>query len=284
MSFLESRIAKEKDYSEIAELCRRAVGRDDYVLPILRKMISSGGVFIALDGSKIVGITNYQKTIDGGGWMSSARTDPDYRGRRVAGFLQESIASYARKQGVRFLRLWINKSNNASIKAAVRGGFRPLSEMIHLSRKVDRKSKRDRTLSRFENPSASDVYEILNSNYMKGMNGFFAHYWQLIRASENVIREVARRGDLYRSNQGGDVFFIPDEQEKWGGIQHNEFAPLDGPLKRSLKEIHSFAPLLGTDSLGSFLPYNQHHIRVARDLGYLPDAWGDHAVLFEKTI
>lgn len=278
-------IAKHGDYAEVAGLCMRAVGKDDYVLPILRKIISAGGLFIALDGDRLIGITNYQKTLDGSGWMSSARTDPDYRGKGVAGMLQKSIAQHARKEGVKDLRLWINKSNTPSIKAALRGDFYPLVEIAHVSKNVSKGIRRIESLQvyKFENPSRSEIADILNSNYLRQMNGFFALNWQLVKSSDKVISSVARRGELYKSMRG-DIFIIPKEHELWGDTQHNEFAPLMGPLNRSLNTIEIFSHMLGAGSIGTFLPFRSHYLATARVRKYRAEDWGDHAILFEKII
>ncbi|MHB8700217.1 MAG: GNAT family N-acetyltransferase [Nitrososphaerales archaeon] len=280
----KARIARSEDYEAVANLCSRAVGPDDYVLPILRKIIDAHGLFLALDGKRVIGITNFQRTLDGSGWLSSARTDPDYWGKRVATFLQESIASKARGRGINTLRMWINKTNHASIRAGMRGGFQPVSEMIHLSRNVKSRSSKLVACKRDENPSAEEISEILSSNYIRSMNGFFAFNWQLVRASEKVIKAVARKGWLFKTLDE-DAFFFPGDHEIWGRRQHNEFAPLKGPLDRSLNFMELYGPSAGAGSIGSFLPYKPHYIRVARNSHeFSVDLWGTHCILFEKAI
>jgi GNAT superfamily N-acetyltransferase len=276
----ETRTARQSDYDGAAELCRRAVGRNDYVLPILKRLISSGGLFLALDGTRIIGITNYKKLLDDSGWISSARTDPDYRGKRVAGLLQRAIAAKARKDGADTLRMWINKTNTPSIRAATRGGFKPVAEMIHESKNVGKIAKIK--IERFEDPTLQEIKEILNSNYLRQMNGYFACNWWLAKASEKVIRSIAKVGELYKSNEG--VFYLPEEHEIWGTRQHNEFAPLSGYLNNLLAAIEKFVPVTGARSTGSFFPYNRHYMQVARERGYKAEDWGNHCVLFEKRI
>ena len=277
----ETRIARQSDYAAAAELCRRAVGSNDYVLPILKDLISSGGLFLALDERRrIIGITNYKKTLDDSGWISSARTDPDYRGKRVAGLLQIAVAAHATKDGVDILRMWINKTNTPSIRAATRGGFKPVAEMTHESRNVGRNSRN--SVERFEYPTLQEIKEILNSKYLKRMNGYFACNWQLAKASEKVIRRIAKLGQLYKSNKG--VFYLPEEHEVWGERQHNEFAPLSGSLNNLLEEIEKFASSTGAGSAGSFFPYNRHYMQVAKERGYKAEEWGNHCILFEKSI
>lgn len=279
----QTRIARQSDYDDAADLCKRAVGSNDYVLPILKNLISAGGLFLALDGKRVIGITNYKKILDDSWWISSARTDPKYRGKRVAGLLQRAVASHARKQhhhGPQLLRMWINKSNIPSIRAATRGGFKPISEMIHESRNVGKIARN--SVARFENPSPGEIKEILHSNYLERMNWYFACNWQIAKASDKVIKRIAKRGELYKSNSG--VFFLPAEHEIWGTRQHNEFAPLFGTMNSLLDEIERFTPTIGAGSVGSFFPYKRHHMLVAKDRGYKAEEWGNHCILFEKRI
>jgi GNAT superfamily N-acetyltransferase len=101
-------IAKRPDRPLVARLCRRAVGRSDYILRILPVVIPRGGLFLAWDDGTLVGMTNFEWCIDGNGWLSMARTDPDWRRRGVATFLQREIAAYAKERGASMLRLWVS--------------------------------------------------------------------------------------------------------------------------------------------------------------------------------
>lgn len=94
-------IASPSDYRLVARLCRRAVGPGDYVLSILREVIRDKELFLAWNGVELVGMTNFDECVDGSGWLSMARTDPDWRGRGVALFLQRQIAAHARRRGNR---------------------------------------------------------------------------------------------------------------------------------------------------------------------------------------
>lgn len=81
---LIARIAKPSDYKLVARLCRRAVGPGDYVLQILREVIADRGLFLAFGNGELVGMANFEECIDGSGWLSMGRTDPDWRRRRGA--------------------------------------------------------------------------------------------------------------------------------------------------------------------------------------------------------
>ena len=137
-------IAKQHDRPLIARLSRRAAGRSDYVLRILPSAIDRGGLFLAWDDSELVGMTNYDKCIDGSGWLSMARTDPTWRRRGVAIFLQQKIAAYARQRGVGTLRLVVSSENKPSIKACKKGGFRRVFDAANITCRLSAKRTRQR--------------------------------------------------------------------------------------------------------------------------------------------
>lgn len=83
-TWLAIRLARPSDYQVVARLCRRAVGPEDYVLEILRKVIVDGGLFLAWNQHELAGITHFEECIDGSGWLSMARTDPKWRRHGVA--------------------------------------------------------------------------------------------------------------------------------------------------------------------------------------------------------
>ena len=69
---LEVSVAHPSDYKAISRLCRRAVGPGDYVLWVLREVINDRGLFLAWVGDQLVGMTNFDKCVDGSGWLSMA--------------------------------------------------------------------------------------------------------------------------------------------------------------------------------------------------------------------
>ena len=62
---LEVSVARPSDYKAISRLCRRAVGPGDYVLWNLREAINDRGLFLAWVGDQLVGMTNFDKCVDG---------------------------------------------------------------------------------------------------------------------------------------------------------------------------------------------------------------------------
>lgn len=277
---LNARIAKLSDRRRVARLCRRAVGPRDYVLDILTEVIKKRGLFLAFENGELVGMTNYERCIDGSGWLGVARTDPDWRGRGVAVFLQQQIARYARRRGVTSLRLWTYSKNKPAIRASLKGGFRRVGEFAHVSSSLGRVRKGAASAPTIR-LSEDSTRTILDSMYLRKANGYLAHGWHVIKAGRPLLMEVVKRRQLYVVGQSA---FILTEPERWGHKQYANFALLSGPAASSLRTIQAVAKSKGTDIVGAYLPYDRYLLRVSNRLGFRVDSWGKHCLIFEKNL
>ena len=277
---LRIRIARPSDYKAIARLCRLAVGPGDYVLEILRETIANRGLFLAWDKDELAGITHFERCIDGSGWLSMARTDPDWRRHGVALALQHHIAGYGRRKGVTFLRLWVLAGNRPSILASRKAGFRPICEAAHVSAslRVTRKLERVPPLNSMHN---NLLGSLLRSPYLARMNGYFAYRWHFVKASKHLLNILLRNRELYYDCE---TAFILTRPEMSFGKPYGSFTPLIGTFAQSLQKIKQVAKALGPVSLGSYIPYDAHLLRLAQENGYRHDLWAKHCTVFEKNI
>lgn len=275
---LTARIARPSDYRLAARLCRRAVGPSDYVLSILKAAISNHGLFLAWNEGQVVGMTNFEKCIDGNGWMSMARTDPEWRRSGVALFLQRQIAAHAKQRGIRTLRLWILSKNKPSIRACVKGGFKPVCEAAHISCSIRKPSKtRIRPVNaRLDASSRS----ILRSTYLSKMNGYIAYKRHFLKASNGLLKQLLQREGLYTVDTSE---FILTKPERRFHTLTSSLTVLNGPLGPSLRAAREVARGLGARRLGAYVPYDSYMLGTARKLGFRRDDWGKHCVVFEKS-
>lgn len=277
---LTARIARPADYNLIARLCRRAVGSGDYVLRILEETIAQKQLFLAWTNGELVGMVNFQKCIDGAGWLAMGRTDPEWQRRGVALFLQQQIADHARRIGIRYLRLWVLSNNRPSLLAAVKGGFRPVCEAARISRRTQAK----RTAQQphlHGSTSTKSLNALLSSDYLSKMNGYFGYKRHFVKATEKLFKALAARGELY-SNEG--TCFIFTKPEIAFGRRSSSFTLLDGPVSSSLEQVKKIAKGYGALMLGSYVPYDQHLLSMARTAGFSRNPWGKHCIVFEKRI
>ena len=273
---LEVRLAHPSDYKKVERLCRRAAGPHDYVLWILREVIKDKGLYLAWAGDQLVAMTNFDICIDGSGWLSMARTDPDWQGRGVAGFLQSELAERARKGGARRLRLWTLSTNTAALRACKKGGFRPVCEAVHVSHGF--RSGKDRGYSRLTRDGVS-ARKILKSAILSKMRGYIAYKWHFVKANHALLRKMRRA----IHSVGGSTFLLTEPEVSFRRLS-SSFALLVGDPTESMQLILSKARSLRVDWVGGYVPYDRHPLHVVSRTGFKVDSWGNHCLVFEKAI
>ena len=276
---LKVSIAKQSDRPLITRLSRRAIGPSDYVLRILPSVVARGGLFLAWEGSELVGMTNFDKCIDGSGWLSMARTDPNWRRRGVATLLQRKIAAYARRRGVRTLRLLVSSENMPSLKACEKGGFKRVCEVAHTSCKL--RTRRPRGKVGASSISQTQLQSLLKSRYLAKTGGYIGYRRHFVKLTKRLLTRLCNEGELYLV--GASAFLVSRPERSFRGLQSSS-AILQGPMGKSLILAKEVALRLGARILRCHTPYSAYEISVARGLGFTSSPWGKHCVLFEKKI
>ena len=272
-------IAKQSDRRLVARLSHRAIGRSDYVLRILQAVIARGGLFLAWSGNELVGMTNFDKCIDGSGWLSMARTDPDWRRRGVAILLQRKIASYATRRGIGTLRLLVSSDNRPSLNACEKGGFKRVCEVAHIS--CNLRTKRPRGKVGPSSISSTQLQSLLKSPYLTKTRGYIGYRRHFIKLTKRILTRFRDEGELY-SIRG--CAFLLSKPERTFREPQSSLAVLQGPRGKSLIGAKAIAQCLGARILRCYTPYSAYEISAARRLGFRSSPWGKHCVVFEKKI
>ncbi len=184
------------------------------------------------------------------------------------------------------LRFLVNSSNTPSIRAAIRGGFRPICETAHVSFSLRKKHSSRRKQIRPLRLSNSDVASIISSSsYLARLNGYLGYGWHFEKATVPVIRNASQKGRVYASDGLKNVFLLGCA-EIWDPFRdHGEFFILNGALGKTLDMIKEYGASIKLDSIGTFLPYNSYLIRTAvRENSFQLDPWADHGIIFERKI
>ena len=282
---LRGTIAKPTDYRVVVRLCRRAAGPGDYVLSILNEVIEDKGLFLAWKNGELVGMANFEKCIDGSGWLSMARTDPAWRGRGVALFLQGMIAAHARHKRIGILRLWTSSRNKPSIRACIKGGFKQVCEAARIS--YDLKGAQGHQMPHFQPisfqamSSAKSLEDLQNSSYLSRMNWYLGYKRHILKADTRLMEKLLYRGELYTA---GKSSFLLTKPENIRRQRVASFTLLTGPLASSLRTISAVASILGASVVEAFVPYDRYLLRITRTLGFHEDPWGKRCIVFEKAI
>jgi len=272
-------IAKQSDRPLIGRLCRRAVSRSDYVFRILPRLLARETLFLAWNGDTLVGMTNFDRCIDGSGWLSVARTDPDWRGLGVATFLQREIAAYARRRGIGILRLWVLSGNKSSLRACGRGGFRQICESAHIFHNL-RPAKTEEKISA-SHPSEAQLLSLLKSRCLAKMQGYIGYRWHFVRLTKSLLTRLRNEDQLYLIEDNAVLVSPPETRFR---APQSSLTILEGPFAKSLNTGKTIARQLGARILSSYIPYSAYEISVASKLGFRRRDWGTHCLVFEKRI
>jgi GNAT superfamily N-acetyltransferase len=250
------------------------------VIRRLDKTIRKRGLFIVFSNEgDLIGMSNFNPVFDKSGWLGMWRTDPKWRGRGVAQFVQRNIAKHAKRKGITELRCFILSTNTSSLRAAAKGGFKVVSHGTHVtsaSKTWNRPLEDQPDLRPFTGQSI-ELNQILGSNYNKRMNHYLRYGYAFVRTNEANLRLISKRKELFSS---GDSRFVLKRTEK----DYAEFYILSGRMRETLLKILAAARRGGMKTIGGFIPHDYHVIGVCTSMGFKVDSWGKHGLIFEKQI
>jgi hypothetical protein len=224
-------------------------------------------------------MTNFDKCIDGSGWLSMAKTDPDWRRRGVAILLQHKIAAYAKQRGVRTLRLLVSYRNNPSIKACEKGGFKTVCEAAHISCRL--RTRKPRRKVSPSSVSESQIQTLLKSPYLAKTRGYIAYRRHFVKLTKALLTKLSDEGNLY---QTGESTLLISRPETTFREPQSSLTILRGPMAKSLNAAKEIAQGMGAHILSSYIPYSRYEVSVSKRLRFRRSLWGKHFLAFEKKI
>ena len=113
------------------------------------------------------------------------------------------------------------------------------------------------------------------------MNGYFAYKWHFVKASEELLDKLVRKGELHTDGESSFIFTKPEMSY---GELYSAFALLCGSTESTLKQVKEMAKGYGNLLLGCYLPYDSHLFPIAEKTGFRRDSWAKHCIVFEKKI
>ena len=223
-------------------------------------------------------MTNFEPCIDGAGWLSMARTDPEWRRQGVALFLQGEIAKHAKRKDINPLRLWITSNNKPSILACEKGGFRRVCEAAHIHANLRGKKKTKTTPS---SPSRPLIQSCMRSGYLTTMNGYIGRQWHFLKPTPELLTHLGSQGEFYNIDHS---VLLMTEPEKRLRQPQSSLTILEGPLTQGLRAGKEIARGLNARVLSCYIPFDQYQIAAAKRLGFRRRPWGKHCIVFEKRL
>jgi RimJ/RimL family protein N-acetyltransferase len=276
---LDIREATVADKRSILRLCRRSVRRD-YVPFFLDDFLDEGGLFIALDNGRVVGMGKYTRCIGGDGWLGQGRTDPEYRRKGVATALVRACSRYGASLGAKYVRLWSLRRNTPAQIAVRSMGFKEVGTYRRMKGRIGR-HKGEMCLEIERSPDVA--WRLMRgSELLKESSGYAPMGNEFVKVNPAVVSEAVSAGKIARL--GDNVCYVDDSAwgDKWRGPL--EFAGLAGDIGLLLQESEHFAREKGKREVHTYFAVGSQSLRVARRLGYEVVDWGKEAVLFEKPV
>ncbi|MHB1908561.1 MAG: GNAT family N-acetyltransferase [Nitrososphaerales archaeon] len=264
------RKARPADRKNIERLCLRAVGTHDYVLGILPSILKDGNLFLAFHGDELVGMSSFTALPDKSGWLGMARTDPKWRGKGVAQFLQRKLNHYAKQRGITVLRFFVLHTNNKSLRAARKGGFEPVSEAMHVFRRIKRKEAKKKVGVRKANLTSKQL-----NKYLLGMKDSLLPYkYWIIKPSLSLLTSIQKNDELFTFK---DAMFIFAKENK-----RAFFSIIRGAPKKVLSLVIAQASQDKISLLEGLLPASPPYSTASKELGFSRSRWGRHLIVFQK--
>ncbi len=270
-----TRRATRADTARLVELCRAAVGPDDYVPDFLDDFLSTGVVFLAEDADRVLGMAVYHDCPDGSAWLHAARTHPEHRREGIATALMSRCESLARQRHRNAMRLWASVHNVASVNANRKYGYRERGRFTRMRLEVGRGAE----AGRLEPVDLARDWPLLrDSALLRQSRGFVFHDFYFMPLTRDVAAWLARRESLMRF--GGNVVCLsPGVEDPSGhGMQIHLVAGDAGEILRAARWI---AAGRRAEDVQVFLPHDPFLLGTARRAGFRLMAWGREAVLFE---
>ena len=270
------RRASLHDKPALDELCRMAVGPDDYVLLYLEDLILRSVLHVAIEGKdRIAGMMAYRPCIDGSAWLGQARTHPDFRRQGVARALVDSFVGIARASNVHALRLWSDATNHEGIASFASAGFREVGRFGRVKGAAARGVVKSR-------PRAFDEdlwRQVSASPIVRKGKGYAHHEHTFVPATRPVVFAIAAKGAF--RGWDGHVLTVQENRERDDELWVTMWA---GDAAGLLAEVCRLAHSLGRTHVQTFLPYDRELLSEARRAGYEEGTWGKEAVLAELPV
>jgi GNAT superfamily N-acetyltransferase len=252
------------------------VGPGDYVLSTLDYILPSGGVLVAVEGGRVVAMMNTDDCLGSGLWLSMARTDPRRRRQGVGSAIIAKAAEIARRRRHRHLRLWSNATNVPANAAARANGFHAVARFFGAYRPPLRSVPRSQGVTAPPEP----VSKVLRGPVVRDLGGFVHFRWYFVKPTRELLRFASATGRLRRFRSS---YLLCTPDDRLGESEWFEFQVLGG-VSTGLPEGARLAAAAGAKRAFTYLPDRARYRRAAERAGYRVVPWGNHAILYERSV
>jgi ribosomal protein S18 acetylase RimI-like enzyme len=267
------RLARSDDVPELRQLCRAAVGPDDYVPDFLPEMVRRGEAMVVEASGRLVTMGGVAACVDGALWIGQLRTHPDFRRRGYATMLLAAAYERAARERRPALRLYTGR-RNPSRSLYERIGFREVARFTRLAAPPLRRGAP--ALARAED--GGGAFHLWRwSPYAAAGAGYAGYRWHIVPITRRLLDALAGRGEVLVGD--GSALLAWVEPGSRAAI-----AAVLGEGRAGLRAARAAAARLRRARIEVVVPRDQRILRWARESGFGPASWGRHLVLYEQRV
>lgn len=236
---VEFRTARPEDHAPIAAFTQDTFHWGDYVADRFLHWLDDEAteVFVAADDGVAVGIVRVELLTPQEAFLASARVDPQYRGRGVAGTLNDRCMSWAADQGALVGRLAVEEWNEPARRQVAKLGFRSVSSwnFSHLTPDESTPSNSTGLEAADESEAESAFGAWAMGGLARAAHELFQRDWTWRKMAISDLSLAARAGQLL-SGPNGWLIAAKEEAEEvlwipWLQTSHSEAPGLVAQLR-----------------------------------------------------
>ncbi len=271
-----TRRAGPADRRGLLDLCRAAVGPDDYVPDFLDDFLTTGVVFVAEEHGSLLGMVVYHDCPDRSAWLHAARTHPEHRREGIATALMARCEGLARQRHRTAMRLWASADNVASVRANRKYGYRERGRFTRMRLEPRPPAPRLR-LERLD--LRADWRLLRDSRLLRSSRGYVFHDFYFMPLTKATAAWLAHEDALWRFGDNAVSLSAGLGVPAGRGVQMHLLA---GDAAELLAAAPSIAATRRATEVECFLPHEARLLDLAGQAGFRFMGWGREAVLFEK--
>ena len=285
------RKARSSDRERVFDFCQKTFPWGDYLPRFWDSWLKdeTGRLFVATINEVPVGIMRLSIDKPREAWLRAARTDPDCRRIGIATALTSKCLEYARRKGVRTVRLETQSDNLAAQGVLKKLGFEPVAEFVHMRLKniVAEESHNSKWADKTQTEAIWNYMQLSEVFCQTArLYTIIFHYFSL--GKHELKQFVKRRKAITHENKTGEidgVLLIDDTMKREWHENTIQTSYVDGNHE-SVSEMATFlknhAHTEGIKKIHAFAINSKPIRRAFEEIGFVPEDTID--IIYAKKI
>jgi len=204
---MKIREARKKDRKDIIKIASDTWEGWDYIPQLLDEWFAEGGLFVAVDKGKVVGITKTTVLSYGELWLEGIRVKKQLRGKGIGKELAFFQLKKAMEQNPRVIRLSTAEVNTESIKLIEKLGFRKIKEFTYMQ--LDNLKPKEFCRDITKEKDKDKILEFITiSNLLDYYKGLFPWSWIFREVTPELISFLIDKEQVFVRGQKSIISLI----------------------------------------------------------------------------